>query len=56
MDWTTLIAALAFVTLLAFVGFAFVSKRKVEDRMDDPAAPKSTLATDKDSKGTPADV
>lgn len=56
MDWTTLVAALAIVTLLTWVIIAFISKRKVEARMDDPAAPKSTLAADVPSHGKPADV
>lgn len=56
MDWTTLTAALVFVTLLSFVGFAFMSKRKVEKRMDDDTARKSTLAKDQSSTAKPADV
>jgi hypothetical protein len=32
------------------------SKRKTEERMADPNAPKSTLAADKSSTGKPADV
>ena len=56
MDWTILIGALAFVTLFAWIGIALLSKNKVEKRMEDPSAPKSTLAADTDSRGTPADV
>jgi hypothetical protein len=56
VDWTSLIALLALVTLLAGVGFAFVSKRKVDARRRDPDAPKSTLAKDQNSKAKPADV
>lgn len=56
MDWTTLTAALVFVTLLGFIGFAYVSKRKTQERMADDDAPKSTLAADQDSRAKPADV
>jgi hypothetical protein len=56
MDWTSLTALLAFVTLGAFIVFAFVSKRKVDARKTDPQAPKSTLAADQDSHAKPADV
>ena len=56
MDWRALIGALAFVTLILWIVIAQVSKRKVEERMDDPNAPKSTLAKDVPSNGTPPDV
>lgn len=56
MDWTTLVGALAVVTMLAFVIAAYVSKKKTQERMDDPSAPKSTLARDQDSHAPPADV
>ncbi|QUJ77185.1 hypothetical protein KDD17_03950 [Sulfitobacter albidus] len=56
MDWTLLTAALVFTTLILAVGFAYWNKNKVEERMDDPHAPKSTLAKDGDPHGTPADV
>lgn len=56
MDWTTLVSALAIVTLLAFVIIAMVSKKKTEERKKTADAPKSTLAKDKDSHGKPADV
>jgi hypothetical protein len=56
MDWTFLTGALAFVTLSAAIVFAFWSKRKTDQRMDDPKAEKSTLAKDKPSDDTPADV
>lgn len=56
MDWTSLIAALAFFTLLVGVLFAFVSKQQVDKRIDNPDAPKSTLAKDVPSQDTPADV
>ncbi|KIT17205.1 hypothetical protein [Jannaschia aquimarina] len=51
-----LLPALAFFTLLAVVGFGIWSQEQVHKRMDDPNARKSTLAADKDSHGTPADV
>lgn len=56
MDWTSLVGMLAFFTLAAFALFAFVSKQKVENRMNDDTARKSTLAADKSAHGTPADV
>ena len=56
MDWTSLVGLLAIVTLAAGIFIAFLSKRAVEARMDDPEAPKSTLAADKSSHGKPADV
>lgn len=56
MDWTSLIAVLALVTLGVWVGIAFISKRKVESRMNSNTADKSTLAADKSSTGKPADV
>ncbi len=51
-----IVIMLALFTLLAFIVMAIVSKRKTEQRMDDPSAPKSTLAKDKSSTGKPADV
>lgn len=56
MDWTYLVGALAFVTLITWIIIAQLSKRKVEKRMDDAEAPKSTLAEDKSATGKPADV
>lgn len=56
MELTTLVVVLALGTLFAGVVFALVSKHQIEQRMDDPNAPKSTLAADKSSKGKPADV
>ena len=56
MDWTSLVGILAFFTLAAFATFAFVSKQKVERRMEDDSAPQSTLAKDTDPHGTPADA
>ncbi len=56
MDWTSLVAFLALITLLAGVVVALISKRNTEARMDDPQAKKSTLAKDAPSHGKPADV
>jgi cytochrome bd-type quinol oxidase subunit 1 len=56
MDWTSLVGAMFFFTLLLVATFAFVSKQKTEKRMKDPTAEKSTLAKDKSSHGKPADV
>ncbi|WP_300039167.1 hypothetical protein [uncultured Roseobacter sp.] len=56
MDFTFLIVILALVTMLAVIVFALVSKAKVEKRLADDDNPKSTLATDKASDGTPVDV
>lgn len=43
---TWLIAILSLGTLFAVATFAWVSKRKTEERLDDNDAPKSTLASD----------
>ncbi|MGB3556367.1 MAG: hypothetical protein WBA25_17200 [Jannaschia sp.] len=51
-----LLPALAFGTLLGVAVFAYISQQKVLDRKKDPNAPKSTLASDKDSHGKPADT
>lgn len=51
-----IVAILALMTLGAVLAFAIVSKERVERRKRDPNALKSTLAADKDSRGTPADV
>lgn len=51
-----LLPALAFGTLLAVAIFAYVSQQKVLARKKDPDAPKSTLASDKNSHGRPADT
>lgn len=56
MDWTTLIGGLAIVTLFIWVVVALISKRNVEKRKVDTAAEKSPLATDRSSKGNPADI
>ena len=56
MDWTSLVGLLAFFTLAVFAVLAFVSKQQVEKRIENGDAPRSTLAKDKNSHGTPADV
>ena len=56
MDWTSLVGAMFAVTLALVIIFAMTSKRKTENRKDDPNAEKSTLAGDKSSTGKPADV
>jgi len=56
MEASGIIVTLALLTFACVIGFALFSKSKVEDRMEDDSAPKSTLAADKRSDGTPADV
>ncbi len=56
MDMPYIIVILALVTMLFALIFALVGKRQIEKRIDDPDAPKSTLAADKASDGKPADV
>lgn len=51
MDVLNLIVLLALFTLLSVTVFALVGKKKVEQRMDDPAAPKSALAKDSPGDG-----
>jgi len=46
MDFSWIVPILALGTLLAVGVFALVSKVKIEERMDDPTIPKSTLAKD----------
>ncbi len=46
LDFGFLIPLLALVTLLIVAVLALRSKAKVEQRRDDPDAPKSTLAVD----------
>jgi len=46
MTTDTLIIVLALMTLVAVLVFALISKRRVEKRMRDENAPKSTLAKD----------
>ncbi|WP_299629281.1 hypothetical protein [uncultured Tateyamaria sp.] len=41
-----LLAVLFLLTAGAVIGFAVVSRTKVKQRMNDPDAPKSTLAKD----------
>jgi hypothetical protein len=55
MEATTLVAVLAFGTLFAVAVWGMVSQKKVEERKRSDA-PKSTLAADKRSDGTPVDV
>ncbi|PTX56368.1 hypothetical protein C8N43_1025 [Litoreibacter ponti] len=52
----TFLPLLSFGTMLAVIVFAIMSQNKVLARMDNPDAPKSTLASDKSSHGKPADV
>ena len=52
MDTLPLIALLSLFTLACVFVFARVSKRKVENRRQDPLVPKSSLA--KDSAGKSA--
>ena len=56
MTTTGFLAILALITLGAVCVFALWSKSKVESRMHDDDAPKSTLAADKNSHGEPVDV
>jgi hypothetical protein len=51
-----LLFILAGVTFLLVIGFTIWSKRATEKRMEASDTPKSTLATDKDNHGKPADV
>lgn len=54
MDMPFIVPVLFLVTALAVVIFALRSKSKVEERMEDPNARKSTLAEDAPSDGKPA--
>ncbi|WP_157772618.1 hypothetical protein [Pseudoponticoccus marisrubri] len=56
MTAETIVAILAFVTIGAVLVFAIIGKRRIEQRKQDGSVPKSTLAADKDSKGTPVDT
>ncbi len=56
MDVNVLIPALALMTLVAFCVLGLMGKIAVVERKKDDDAPKSTLAADKSSTGTPADV
>lgn len=51
-----IVILLALFTLLAFVVLAMISKKKTNERKNDPTSTKSTLAADKASDGKPADV
>ena len=46
MENFPLLWALPLITFAMVIGFALWSKKRVEDRMDDPNAPKSSLAKD----------
>lgn len=46
MDITQLVVILFLATAFAVIAFALTSKHKVEQRMSDPDAPKSSLAKD----------
>lgn len=56
MDVSFLLPLLAMVTLLAGAIFAYISGQKARERLEDPNAPKSTLAKDAPSDGKPVDV
>ena len=55
MDFPIVIVLFA-ITLGVVLVFALRSKKHVDKRKKDPEATKSTLARNKDSKGTPADT
>lgn len=55
MDFPIVLILIA-VTFGAVLVFAMRSKRATQDRMAHKDKPKSTLAADKDSHGTPPDV
>lgn len=46
MDTWIFLAGLFLFTMLAFLTWGWVSKRRTEKRLDDPNAPKSSLAKD----------
>ncbi len=46
MDFAWIVPLLALTTMLVVCIYAMMSKVAVEDRMDDPSVPKSTLAKD----------
>jgi len=46
MTASTIVPFLFIFTLLAVAAFAFVSKKRTEERMNDDTAEKSTLAAD----------
>ena len=45
-DTWIFLAALFFITIISFMVWASVSKRRTEKKLNDPNAPKSTLAKD----------
>lgn len=51
MSTTTLIAFLAFFTLVCALAFAIYNRKRTDDRRQDPAAPKSSLAPDSPGPG-----
>ncbi|WP_425092527.1 hypothetical protein [Tropicimonas sp. S265A] len=56
MDVWFFVPVLFLITVLGVIVFSLVSKAKLERRMQDPDASKSTLAADKPSTAKPADV
>jgi hypothetical protein len=54
MDYTYFVPLLSLFTLLAVCVFALFSKARVEKRLHDPDAPKSTLAKDGPQGGVEA--
>lgn len=46
MDTWIFLAVLFLITMLAFLGWAWVDKRRTEKKLDDPKAPHSALAKD----------
>jgi len=46
MDTWIFLAALFFLTMGIFLSWATISKRRTEQRLNDPNAPKSSLAKD----------
>ena len=56
MDSSLLIGAMEFTTILGVAAFAYYSKMKTDQRIEDPSARKSTLAKDQNSHAKPADV
>lgn len=56
MDSSLLIGAMAFTTILGAAAFAYYSKVKTDQRIENSEARKSTLAKDQNSRAKPADV
>ncbi len=46
METWYFLAGLFFMTMLAFLAWATLSKKRTEERLADPDAPKSSLAKD----------